>query len=82
VKNFLVGLKMAAPLTVSEVLAHDKSVNTLTRDYMSLKTDDNVRVYYSQPICGLLDGQSFAVENLVIKIADFGKCIFAVVRLG
>jgi serine/threonine protein kinase len=73
VKNFLVGLKAATPLTVSEVLAQDKSIHTLTSDYMSLKTDNNLRVYYSQPLCGFLDGESFAVENIIIKIADFGK---------
>jgi len=72
-----VGLKAATALTVSEVLAQDKSVHTFTRDYMSLTTDDNIRVYHSQPLCGFLDGESFAVENIIIKIADFGKAFLS-----
>ena len=63
---------------MSEVLAQDKSVRIATREFMESKTDGKIRIYRSQPLCGFMDGEPFAVEDIIIKIADFGKGIYNV----
>ena len=66
-------------MTLSELIARDKSVSfkgdpaASYIEYSIGTTSEKVRVYYSQPICLLSEGESFAFDTVTVKIADFGK---------
>jgi hypothetical protein len=78
-KNFLLGFD-STPLTVKELLAKDKAFSIYgdpAETYSEYNVGDGVmvRVYLSQPICLFSDGDSLPLDDLVVKIADFGKGI-------
>lgn len=78
-RNFLVSFR-STPLTLSELLAGDHSVSIYGTESANAYFEwspgpeyEKVRIYTSHPICRFLDGEAFALDDIVIKIADFGK---------
>jgi hypothetical protein len=75
-------------MTLPELLARDKSVSLKGDPAKSFieygfgTTSEKVRVYYSQPICLLSQGESFSVDAVTAKIADFGKGLTACTHLN
>ena len=64
-------------MTLDEVLAKDKGLSTRgdpAQDFETWNIEGRpVRIYYSQPICWFDDGEIINLEDVVIKITDFGK---------
>jgi hypothetical protein len=66
-------------MTISELLAEDRSADiygdpaTAFSEYKVGTLGERVRVYHSQPICSLADGDFFPLDEITVKISDFGK---------
>jgi hypothetical protein len=77
-KNFLLSFG-CTPLTVRELLARDKAFSIYgdpTEACWEAESDGvKIRMYQSQPICFFSDGDPLPLQDLVIKVADFGKGI-------
>jgi serine/threonine protein kinase len=82
VKNILVEFKSAPrTITVNGILALDKSGPSQDDDGLQEpftdsgvdQVQENVSFYQSEPLCRFSDGESFSLDDIVIKISDFGK---------
>jgi serine/threonine protein kinase len=76
-KNLLLGFGLT-PITVRELLAKDNAFSIYgdpAEVYHLYDVGDGVmvRVYVSQPICLFSDGDPLPLDDLVVKIADFGN---------
>ena len=66
-------------MTARELLAKDRSADiygdpaTAFSEYTVDTAGEKIRVYYSQPICILADGDLFSLDDIIVKISDFGK---------
>lgn len=67
-------------MTVNELLDREHSVRIVPDpskahvDYsLGGETKREVRIYQSQPLCLLSEGDICAFEQLTVKISDFGK---------
>jgi hypothetical protein len=73
--NYLVTFQFIPP-TVSELLIKDNAKGnpeTNYVDYANVSTGHESRIYRSQPLDLIPDGDTFSLDNLQVKIADFGK---------
>lgn len=77
-KNFLVSFQ-PKPITIRELLAQEKFPTDGRPpgvDFYDIPvppTGQVVRIYNSHPIFGISDGELFSLDDLIVKICDFGK---------
>lgn len=71
-------------MTVNELLDREGSARIVPdpskayADYgLGGEAKREVRIYQSQPLCLLSEGDVCAFEQLTVKISDFGKGLFA-----
>jgi hypothetical protein len=76
--NYLVTFQFI-PSTMFQLLIKDNAVKakenpkTLYNDYVNASTGQEIRIYRSQPLDLMSEGEIFSLDNMKIKIADFGK---------
>jgi serine/threonine protein kinase len=78
-RNFLLAFK-SSEMTVNELLEREHSAGIVpdsSKAYVDYslggETKRYVRIYQSQPLCLLSEGDLCAFEQLAVKISDFGK---------
>lgn len=76
-RNFLIAFD-ATPSARHPRGSSDSFGNSETsfNEYTDIETGQSIVVYKSQPLYKNLEGQSFTLDRLKIKITDFGKGLF------
>jgi hypothetical protein len=76
--NYLITLQ-SIPTTITELLMKDnaaKSMNSPETDYVeytNAATGQKNKIYRSQSLDLILDGEVFCLDDIIVKITDFGK---------
>ena len=84
-RNFLFKFGLSA-MTLDEVLAKDKGLvrygNPENSGIYTLDDGRQVKYYQSQPLCWFDYGDQIPLDDIVIKIADFGTAKINALRSG